>query len=96
MREQSCILPRDLWFWLRVVRGCEGFVNLADKSRAWLIPRCKGSEGDLSRRVNCYASYAGTEVWLLFNEVGWLFSQCYTRGRVVVVVGGGNVHPRKR
>jgi hypothetical protein len=34
MREQSRKLPRDLWFWLRVVRGCEAFVDLADKSRA--------------------------------------------------------------
>jgi len=34
MREKSRKLPRDLWFWLRVVRGREGFVNLADKSQA--------------------------------------------------------------
>lgn len=27
-------------------------------------------------------------MWLLLNEVGWLTSQCHTRGRVVVVVGG--------
>ena len=30
----SHILPRDLWFWLRVVRGYEDFVSLVDKSQA--------------------------------------------------------------
>ena len=37
MRAQACILPRDLWFWLRVERGCGDFVILADKSRAWFV-----------------------------------------------------------
>ncbi len=50
--------PATCGFWLRVVRGCEAFANLADKSRACLV-RLTGSEGDLSRRVNCYVSYAG-------------------------------------
>ncbi len=36
--------------------------------------KCKGSEGDLSRWVNCYASYAGTEPRLPAEtrEIGWL------------------------
>jgi len=50
--------------------------------------RCNGSEGDLSRRENCYASYAGTESDSHFIEGRLAVSQCHTRGRVVVVVGG--------
>ena len=58
MQEQSCKLPRDLPVLVASHAGCEGFANLADKSQACLV-RLTGSEGDLSRRVNCYASYAG-------------------------------------
>jgi hypothetical protein len=50
--------PATCGFWLRVVRGCGVLANFADKSQACLV-RLTGSEGDLSRRVNCYASYAG-------------------------------------
>ena len=41
-------------------QGCEVFANLAAKSQAW-GPQVMGSEGDLSRWVNCDVSYAGTE-----------------------------------
>ena len=58
MHEQSCKLPRDLWVLVTNRAGCEGFANLADKSQACLV-RLTGSEGDLSRQVNCYPSYAG-------------------------------------
>ena len=68
--------------------GCEGFADLADKISTRHSAGTKGSEGDLSRRVNCYVSYAGTDVRLLLTEVGWLNSQGRTRGRVVVVVDG--------
>jgi hypothetical protein len=50
--------PATRGFWLRIVRGCEGFANFVDKSQACLV-RLTGSEGDLSRRLNCYVSYAG-------------------------------------
>ncbi len=44
-------------------QGREVFANLADKFQAW-CPQVMGSEGDLSRWVNYYASYAGTELRL--------------------------------
>lgn len=59
MQAQSCKLPRDLWVLVASRRGCGVFANFADKSQACLV-RLTGSEGDLSRRVNCYVSYAGT------------------------------------
>jgi hypothetical protein len=41
-------------------QGREVFANRADKSQAW-CPQVMGLEGDLSRWVNCCASYAGTD-----------------------------------
>jgi hypothetical protein len=58
MQERSCKLPRDLWVLVASRAGCEDFANFADKSQACLV-RLTGSEGDLSRRLNCYVSYAG-------------------------------------
>jgi len=44
-------------------QGREVFANRAAQSQAW-CPQVMGSEGDLSRWVNCYVSYAGTELRL--------------------------------
>jgi hypothetical protein len=52
-------------------QGREIFANLADKSQAW-CPQVMGSEGDLSRWINCYVSYAGTESRLPLTRIGWL------------------------
>jgi hypothetical protein len=73
--------------------GCESqdrevFANLADKSQAW-CPQVMGSEGDLSRWVNCYTSYAGTEPRLPAETRDRLADELVVvRDRVVVVVGG--------
>ena len=41
------------------LQGREFFVKRAAESQAW-CPQVMESEGDLSLRVNCQASYAGT------------------------------------
>lgn len=67
---------------------CLGSVESLQSRRfapAWYATS-KGSEGDLSQRINCYASNAGTERSFLRGRLA--DGQCYARGSESVVVGG--------
>jgi hypothetical protein len=51
-----------------------------------VVRHAKGSEGNLSQQINCYASNAGTERSSLQGRLA--DSQCRVRGSESVVVGG--------